>query len=176
MNDEVREFVKEIITKVDAPLIIDADGLNAITDDPSILLSLKHTPVITPHPGEMSRLTGMTVREILDDTVNLARDFAMKYNTVVVLKDARSVIAAPDGRVIINITGNPSMATGGSGDVLTGVISSFIAQGIDPFFAAAAGAYIHGLSGDICKDKMGSYGVMSWDIAENIADAIKQFR
>ena len=79
-------------------------------------------------------------------------------------------------RVIINITGNPSMATGGSGDVLTGVISSFIAQGIDPFFAAAAGAYIHGLSGDICKDKMGSYGVMSWDIAENIADAIKQFR
>lgn len=176
MSDEVREFVKEIITKVDAPLIIDADGLNAITDDPSILLSLKHTPVITPHPGEMSRLTGMTVREILDDTVNLARDFAMKYNTVVVLKDARSVIAAPDGRVIINITGNPSMATGGSGDVLTGVISSFIAQGIDPFFAAAAGAYIHGLSGDICKDKMGSYGVMSWDIAENIADAIKQFR
>ena len=176
MSEEVSEFVKEIITKADVPLIIDADGLNAITDDPSILLSLKHTPVITPHPGEMSRLTGLTVREILDDTVNLARDFAMKYNTVIVLKDARSVIAAPDGRVVINITGNPSMATGGSGDVLTGVISSFIAQGIEPFLAAAAGAYIHGLSGDICMDKMGSYGVMAWDIAENIAEAVKRFR
>lgn len=150
--------------------------MNAIADDPSILLSLKHTPVITPHPGEMSRLTGLTVHEILDDTVNIARDFAMKYNTVVVLKDARSVIAGPDGRVVINITGNPSMATGGSGDVLTGVISSFIAQGIEPFLAAAAGAYIHGLSGDICMEKMGTYGVMSWDIAENIALAINRFR
>ena len=92
------------------------------------------------------------------------------------LKDARSVIAAPDGRVIINITGNPSMSTGGSGDVLTGVISSFIAQGIEPFFAAAVGAYIHGLSGDICMEKMGTYGVMAWDIAENIATAISRFR
>ena len=134
MSEEVSEFVKKLITEVDTPLVIDADGLNAIADDPSILLSLKHTPVITPHPGEMSRLTGYSVREILDDTVNLARDFAVKYHTVVVLKDARSVIAAPDGRVIINITGNPSMSTGGSGDVLTGVISSFIAQGIEPFF------------------------------------------
>lgn len=176
MSEEVSEFVKKLITEVDAPLVIDADGLNAIADDPSILLSLKHTPVITPHPGEMGRLTGYSVREILDDTVNLARDFAVKYHTVVVLKDARSVIAAPDGRVIINITGNPSMSTGGSGDVLTGVISSFIAQGIEPFFAAAVGAYIHGLSGDICMEKMGTYGVMAWDIAENIATAISRFR
>lgn len=176
MSEDVSEFVKKLISEVDIPLIIDADGLNAISDDPSILLSLKHIPVVTPHPGEMSRLTGLTVHEILDDTVNIARDFAVKYNTVVVLKDARSVIAGPDGRVVINITGNPSMATGGSGDVLTGVISSFISQGIEPFLAAAAGAYIHGLSGDICMEKMGTYGVMSWDIAENIALAINRFR
>lgn len=176
MSEEVSEFVKKLITEVDTNLIIDADGLNAIADDPSILLSLKHVPVITPHPGEMSRLTGLSIREILDDTVNVARDFAMKYNSVVVLKDARSIIAAPDGRVVINVTGNPSMATGGSGDVLTGVIASFIAQKIDPFSAAAAGAYIHGLSGDICMEKMGSYGVMAWDIAENVAAAISRFR
>ncbi len=176
MSDDVSEFVKKLIYEADTTLVIDADGLNAIADDPSILLGLKHTPVITPHPGEMSRLTGLSVREILEDTVNVARDFAVKYNCVTVLKDARSVIAAPDGRVVINITGNPSMSTGGSGDVLTGVISSFIAQGIEPFFAAAVGAYIHGLSGDISKEKLGTYGVMAWDIAENVAEAIKRFR
>ena len=168
--------MKKLIYEADTTLVIDADGLNAIADDPSILLGLKHTPVITPHPGEMSRLTGLSVREILEDTVNVARDFAVKYNCVTVLKDARSVIAAPDGRVVINITGNPSMSTGGSGDVLTGVISSFIAQGIEPFFAAAVGAYIHGLSGDISKEKLGTYGVMAWDIAENVAEAVKRFR
>ncbi len=176
MGKEVSRFVKKLITEADTPVIIDADGLNAIADDPSILLSLKHIPVITPHPGEMSRLTGLTVREILNDTVGIARDFAMKYNTVVVLKDARSIIASPDGRVIINVTGNPSMATGGSGDVLTGVISSFIAQGIDAFDAAAAGAYIHGLSGDISMETLGTYGVMAGDIAQNIASAINRFR
>lgn len=176
MSREVSEFVKKLITEADTTIVIDADGLNAIADDPSILLSLKHIPVITPHPGEMSRLTGLSVREILNDTVGVARDFAMKYNTVVVLKDARSIIAAPDGRVVINVTGNPSMATGGSGDVLTGVISSFIAQGIEPFNAAAAGAYIHGLSGDLSAEKLGTYGVMAWDIAENVASAINRFR
>lgn len=176
ISEDVSEFVKKLITEADVPLIIDADGLNAIADDPSILLSLKHTPIITPHPGEMSRLTGLTVSEILDNTVKVARDFAEKYHCVVVLKDARSIISAPDGRVIINITGNPSMATGGSGDVLTGVIASFVAQKIDPFFAAATGAYIHGLSGDICTKKMGTYGVMAWDIADNIGVAINRFR
>ncbi len=176
MSEDVSEFVKKLITEIDTPIVIDADGLNAIADDPSILLSLKHIPVITPHPGEMSRLTGLSVREILNDPVGLARDFAVKYNTIVVLKDARTVIAAPDGRIVINVTGNPSMATGGSGDVLTGVISSFIAQGIEPFEAAAAGAYIHGLSGDISMEKLGTYGVMAGDIAENVALAINRFR
>ena len=124
----------------------------------------------------MSRLTGLKISEILHDTVSVARNFAMQYNSIVVLKDARTVVASPDGRVIINVTGNPSMATGGSGDVLTGVISSLIAQGLAPFDAAAVGVYLHGLSGDICRDKLGSYGVMAGDIAENIAEAVKQFR
>ncbi len=176
MSDEVSRFVKKLITEADVPFVIDADGLNAIADDPSILMGLKYMPIVTPHPGEMSRLTGLSVGEILADTVNVARDFAEKYNSVVVLKDARSVIAAPDGRVIINVTGNPAMSTGGSGDVLTGIIASFIAQKIDPFLAASAGAYIHGLSGDISKEKLGTYGVMAGDIAENTALAIKQFR
>lgn len=176
MSREVTEFVIKLITDVDKPLVIDADGLNAIAENPSILLKLKHIPVITPHPGEMSRLTGMSISEILEDTVTVARNFAMQYNSVVVLKDARSIIASPSGRVVINVTGNPSMSTGGSGDVLTGVIASLLAQGLEPFFAAAVGAYIHGLSGDICMEKLGSYGVMAWDIAENIANAVKCFR
>lgn len=175
-SDEVTEFVTKLITEVDKPLIIDADGLNAIASNPSVLLKLKQVPIITPHPGEMSRLTGLTIQEILENTVTVARNFAMQYNSVVVLKDARSIIASPSGRVVINVTGNPSMATGGSGDVLTGVISSLVAQGLEPFYAAVIGTYIHGLSGDICKEKLGSYGVMSWDIAENIANAVKCFR
>lgn len=176
MSDEVTEFVTKLITEADKPLIIDADGLNAIAKNPSILLKLKYVPVITPHPGEMSRLTGMSISEILADTVTVARNFAMQYNSVVVLKDARSIIASPNGRVVINITGNPSMATGGSGDVLTGVIASFISQGLNPFYAASVGAYIHGLSGDICMEELGSYGVMAWDIADNVAKAVKCFR
>ena len=176
MSEEVTEFVNKLITEVDKTVIIDADGLNAISKNPSVLLSLKHVPVITPHPGEMSRLTGLKISEILHDTVSVARNFAMQYNSIVVLKDARTVVASPDGRVIINVTGNPSMATGGSGDVLTGVISSLIAQGLAPFDAAAVGVYLHGLSGDICRDKLGSYGVMAGDIAENIAEAVKRFR
>ncbi len=176
MSEEVTEFVMKLITEVDKPLIIDADGLNAIAKNPSVLLKLKKTPIITPHPGEMSRLTGIPIPEILENTVSVARNFAKQYNSVVVLKDARSIIASPSGRVVINVTGNPSMATGGSGDVLTGVIASLSAQGLEPFYAAVVGTYIHGLSGDICNEKLGSYGVMAWDIAENIANAVKCFR
>lgn len=176
MSEEVTEFVAKLLTDTNKSLIIDADGLNAISKNPSILLKLKQVPIITPHTGEMSRLTGLSVSEILEDTVSVARNFAMQYNSVVVLKDARSIIADPSGRVVINVTGNPAMATGGSGDVLTGVISSLVAQGLEPFHAAVVGTYIHGLSGDICKKKLGSYGVMAWDIAENIANAVKCFR
>ncbi|MCI1959224.1 MAG: NAD(P)H-hydrate dehydratase [Clostridia bacterium] len=169
---DVTEFVEKLLLEAEAPCLIDADGLNAI-ENREILKNMKCMPVITPHPGEMSRLTGKSIREILDDTINVAENFAKEYNCVVVLKDARTIIASPDGHVYINMTGNESMAKGGSGDVLSGIITALMCQKMDAFHAAALGAYIHGRSGEIASEKRGSYSVLASDLCENVGNAIK---
>jgi len=170
-GSKVTEFVQRLLSEAQGPCLIDADGLNAI-EDREVLKKMKHIPVITPHPGEMSRLTGKSIKEILDDTINTAVDFAKEYNCVVLLKDARTVIASPDGRVYINMTGNSAMAKGGSGDVLSGIIASLMCQGMDAFSAAALGAYIHGRSGEIASESLGMYSVLAGDICDNIGKAI----
>lgn len=111
-KEGVKEFVKYILLNARCNVVIDADALNAIADEPEILLKMKKVPVITPHPGEISRLTGKSVKDILNNTINTAVEFAEKYNTVVVLKDARTIIASPDGDVYINLTGNNAMSKG----------------------------------------------------------------
>jgi NAD(P)H-hydrate epimerase len=122
--------------------------------------------VITPHPKEFSRLTGMSVAEIQSDRIRHARDFAEKWNAVVVLKGVNTVIAAPDGKVHVNITGNPGLAKGGSGDVLTGIIASFTAQGVRPLEASLLGVYLHGLTADYLAESIALAGIMPSDIAE----------
>lgn len=165
---DVSEFTEKILLEAACNVLIDADGLNGIADSKSILKKMKKIPIITPHPMEFSRLTGLGINEILDNTVGEALKFAEKYNTVVLLKDARTVIASPWGDYYINMTGNNSLAKGGSGDVLSGIIGGFMAQGMEPYKAAVAGAYIHGTCGDLASEKLGMYGVDAGDIARYI--------
>ncbi len=169
----VKDFVERVLRNAKVPVIIDADGLNAISKNPDVLRKTSRTPIITPHPGEMSRLTGLSVKEILADPLECARRFAMNYNTITVLKDARTIIAHPDGRVYINLTGNNAMAKGGSGDVLTGIISALVAQGMDSFDAACLGCFIHGKAGDMAAEDIGHYGVLARDLCEYTAKVIK---
>jgi len=170
----VAEFAYSVIEYTDAPVVLDADGLNAVARDPDILLKLKKLSVVTPHPGEMSRLTGRTIKEITGDPLGAARSFAEKYGVVTLLKGARTVIALPDGTARINTTGNPALAKAGTGDVLAGVIGAFIAQGAGAFDAATLGAYIHGAAGDAAADEIGEYGVLAGDLFKYIPRVIKK--
>lgn len=170
----VSAFVKQVLLAAKGNVLIDADGLNAIASNKEILEQMKRTPIITPHPGEMSRLTGMAVKDILNDTIGTALDFAMQHNTIVVLKDAKTIIAAPSGQVYMNTTGNCAMAKGGAGDVLSGIIGGLLAQGMEAFEAAVLGVYIHGLCGDLAAEAMGHYGVLAGELADYVAISMKK--
>lgn len=149
-------------------MVLDADALNLISKNKVILRDLSQTPVITPHPGEMARLTGLTTDFINENRISVAMDFAKENNLIVVLKGARTVISSPEGELYINSTGNPGMATAGSGDVLTGMIASFIAQGIKPLMAAVVAVYLHGKSGDQMANKFGEYSLVAGDLIDGI--------
>jgi len=158
-------------------MVIDADGLNAIAQFPETLKRLGPDVVLTPHPGEMSRLTGKSVREIESDRVESARSFAVKYGLTLTLKGAPTVIASPDGRVYINLTGNSGMATAGMGDVLTGLIAGLIAQGMSPTDAAIAGVFYHGLAADklLLEGKISQRGLIAGDVLEMCGKIIGRY-
>ena len=154
------------------PLVLDADALTACAADPDRLRGRPDAPlVITPHPGEMARLLGTTVGDVQRDRVGAAHCFASGHGARVVLKGARTVIAAPDGTVWINTTGNPGMAKGGSGDVLTGVVAAWLAQVQDVDKAVALAVHLHGLAGDLAARRMGETGVLARDIARSLGSA-----
>jgi NAD(P)H-hydrate epimerase len=155
------------------PLVVDADGLNALADTPNWWEDLKGPSILTPHPGEMSRLTRLTIREIEADRLGVARQMAEKWHQVVILKGAYTVIADPEGRVIINPFANPGLATAGSGDVLAGAIVGFLAQGLAPFDAALVGAYIHGLAGELVRKELGEAGMVAGDLLPMLPRTIK---
>lgn len=163
-----------LIETITQPVVIDAGGVDAVVANPDILKNAKGARVITPHPGEMGRLLGLSPRDIQANRIEIARSFAEKNNVHVVLKGAHTVIAAPDGKVFINITGNPGMATAGTGDVLTGMIGGLLAQSFSPEKAAIAAVYLHGLAGDMVRDEKGEYGILATDIIEKIPFAIKK--
>jgi len=166
---DVTEFVHELIKAAQAPLVLDADALFALSENPQVLKTLRVPCLITPHPGEMSRLTGLSVSEILDDIAGTALRFAEKYNVVTLLKDAHTIIAAPNGRYNINITGNNALSKAGTGDVLTGMIAGFAAQGADVFTAGVLGAYFHGRAGEAAAARKSCYGVTAEDILAEAA-------
>ena len=170
MTGHILEYVLEHWQK---PLVIDADGLNELSNYREKLLATKAKVIVTPHIGEMMRLTGMQKEEILDDICRAASDFAEKFHVICVLKDARTVVT--DGtRIYLNTSGNNGMAAGGSGDVLTGLITGLLAQGMQKFEAAALGVYVHGLAGDLACQRKGCYGMMAGDIAEQIGEVLKK--
>ena len=169
--DDTKNLVQSVITNCEKPLVIDADALNCICNKPEILKNLKAPAIITPHPGEMARLLHSTPKTVNSNRENTAIDFAKKFGVVTVLKGAGTIIASPDGEVYINHTGNLGMATGGSGDVLSGIIGSLLAQGASPINAAAAGVFLHGTIGDLAAEKLGKISMLPTDMIDMIPTA-----
>lgn len=172
-HPQTQSFVVRLLQEIKKPLLLDADGLNAFTDKPSLLARSKNRQiVITPHAGELSRLINVPSGEIEDNRVDVARASAKRFGVIVVLKGAPTVTATPDGDVIVNATGNPGMATAGSGDVLSGIIGTLLSQQVSPSAAAYCGAYVHGLAGDIAKASLGERALMAMDILHKIPSAL----
>ena len=172
VNSETRSLVKRIISDSDIPLVLDADALNIISENPEVLKTSKAVKIITPHEREFSRLCGKDLEEVKSNREELALNFSKEYNVIVVLKGHNTIVASSDGDLLYNDTlGNAGMATGGSGDVLAGVIASLTAQGLDPFKSACSGVYIHALAGDITKEKFGEISMLPTDIIDCLPEA-----
>jgi len=169
-----QQFARQVIIHCPKPLVIDADALFALKGHDQILLKAKASRVLTPHVGEMSRLINKSVKEIEANRLKTARDFARRYNCVLLLKGHRTVVASTEGKTYVNKTGNAGMATAGSGDVLTGMITAFCGQGMGPFDAAKFGAYFHGAAGDHAAKIKSKAGMIASDIVESIPSALKQ--
>jgi NAD(P)H-hydrate epimerase len=164
-GDELQQLVRQIVTTLNLPLVIDADGLNLLAGQLDCLLERQGGPLIlTPHPGEMARLAGISVAAVEADRFNVARNFARRYQIILLLKGARTIVAAPDGRVHINTSGNSGLSSGGSGDVLTGLIGGLLAQGCDPFAAASLAAWWHGRAAEQIAAQRGTVGMTAGEL------------
>ena len=164
----VRLLVKSVLTSAYVPIVLDADGLNAIAAWPRLEQYYTENIVITPHLGEMARLTGKSVSQIQETIVETAVEYSGRYGIVCVLKDAATAAANRDGQCYVNTSGNSCMAKAGSGDVLAGTIAGLLAQGMEPFEGAALGVYVHGLAGDRYREKNGENGMLARELAEEI--------
>jgi NAD(P)H-hydrate epimerase len=174
---ETAEFVRTIVTKYKIPIVLDADGLNAFEGRAKELRGKGRTLVITPHPGEMARLTDSTPTAVQRDRLNVARTFARQHEGIVVLKGHRTLVAQPDGTVWVNTTGNPGMATGGTGDILTGMVAGFIAQNPSQVMEAViAAVYLHGLAGDIARESVGEQSLVATDLVRALPEAMRRTR
>jgi len=189
---ETAEFVRAVIQKSKpqkskaeaskaevskAPVVLDADGLNAFEGKTEALNGQARTLVLTPHPGEMARLTGLSTSAIQRDRLNIARTFAKEHELILVLKGDRTIIANPNGEAWVNTTGNPGMATGGTGDILTGMIAGMLAQ--DPrrdFEAVLAAVYLHGLAGDVARESLGEHSMVATDLLKTLPEALRRVR
>jgi NAD(P)H-hydrate epimerase len=173
-DPETQSLVRSLVAEMRVPCVIDADGLNALTPE-SIGQRTDDAPVIlTPHPGEMARLAGCSVREVLADREGVARATAASARATVVLKGAGSVVAAPSGELYMNPTGNSGLASGGTGDVLTGIIAAFLGQGVAATEAAALGAFVHGLAGDLAAEALGEAGMIAGDVLDHVPYALME--
>ena len=167
----VSKLVEQVLTRATVPAVVDADGLNALAKDLSVRKRIQAPLVLTPHPGEMGRLTGQSAAEIQAQRWEVARQFAREQRVVLVLKGAGTVITDGSGPLWINSTGNPGMARGGMGDALTGIIGALLAQGLGPFAAARAGVWVHGLAGDLACDHQGEQAMLVSDLIHSLGAA-----
>jgi ADP-dependent NAD(P)H-hydrate dehydratase / NAD(P)H-hydrate epimerase len=176
-NSETAEFVRTIVTRGDKVVVVDADALNAFEGAANQLNGRGRTVIITPHPGEMSTLTGLSIAEIQANRLEVARNFSREHELIVVLKGHRTLIAAPDGTVWVNPTGNSGMATGGTGDVLTGMVAALIAQHPQRALEATALAvYLHGLAGDLARESVGENSLVATDLVRFLPQAFGEMR
>jgi NAD(P)H-hydrate epimerase len=172
LEEETRTLVRELVREIPVPLLVDGDGLSAVAGDPSSLKGRNAPTVLTPHPGEMARLTGRSVQEILADPIPLLVETAASFQATVVLKGAHTLIGLADGRVFVNLTGNAGMATAGSGDVLTGAIAAMAGLGQGVQEAVCKGVMLHGLAGDLAAEDRGMDGLVAGDILEYLPRAL----
>ena len=167
-------LIHKLIQEISIPMVIDADAINVLAGQTACLHKAKTRHILTPHPGEMARLTGISTQEIQSDRITFSRHFSQSHHVILVLKGEKTIIAHPDGRVAVNPTGNSGMASGGMGDVLTGMIAGIIAQGIEPEKAVETAVYVHGLASDILQRKMGRIGFLASDVIKTLPIALEK--
>jgi NAD(P)H-hydrate epimerase len=173
-DQETQSLVRSIVAEMRVPCVIDADGLNALTPEEVGQRTGEAPVVLTPHPGEMARLAGCSIGGVLADREGVARATAVKARATVVLKGVGSVVAAPSGELYMNPTGNSGLASGGTGDVLTGIIAGFLGQGVAATEAAALGAFVHGLAGDLAAEALGEAGMIAGDVLDHVPYALME--
>jgi NAD(P)H-hydrate epimerase len=172
-NEETGSLIRDLVSELSGPIVLDADGINAFDGRADKLRRDNCALILTPHPGELSRLTGKSVDVIQKNRKDVALEVAREYNIVLVLKGHNTVVVGPEGQLYVNETGNPGMASGGVGDLLTGIIAAFLAQGVENFNAATLGVYFHGLAGDLALKEKGPLGLIATDLLEKLPEVLK---
>jgi hydroxyethylthiazole kinase-like uncharacterized protein yjeF len=176
-DSQTAEMVRSLIGRLQLPVVLDADGLNAFEGRTGELNGKGRTLVITPHPGEMARLAGCSIADVQKDRLGVARKFAREHELVVVLKGHRTLVAQQDGETWVNTTGNPGMSTGGTGDILTGMVAGMMAQhSADAFMAVLAAVHLHGLAGDVIRDRVGEHSLVATDLLQGLPEAFRRTR
>jgi ADP-dependent NAD(P)H-hydrate dehydratase / NAD(P)H-hydrate epimerase len=174
-NPQTAEMVRALVATLRVSMVVDADGLNAFDGRTNGLSGKGRTLVITPHPGEMARLAGMSIPDVQRDRLGVARKFALEHELIVVLKGHRTLVVRPDGEAWVNTTGNPGMSTGGTGDILTGMVAGMIAQNPkDAFAATTAAVHLHGLAGDVMREKVGEHSLVATDLLQGLPEAFRR--
>jgi hydroxyethylthiazole kinase-like uncharacterized protein yjeF len=174
-DPQTAEFVRKLVAQTQLPMVVDADGLNAFEGRGDELKGQGRTLVITPHPGEMARLLACTIADVQKDRLGVARKFAREHDLIVVLKGHRTLVTQPNGDAWVNTTGNPGMATGGTGDILTGMVAGMIAQhSKDALRAVLAAVHLHGLAGDVMREKVGEHSLVATDLLTGLPEAFRR--
>ncbi len=176
LQAETQQLIRDLLEKSPKPVLVDGDGLTAVAKDPACIKFRQAPTILTPHPGEMARLLNISIGEVQKNRVEVLRRACKGLNAIIVLKGAHSLIGHPDGRVYMNLSGNPGMATAGSGDVLTGTIAAMYALLKDPLMATRVGVFLHGLAGDLAAQKMGMDGLLAGDILQHLPEALQHYR
>jgi len=172
---QTAELVRGLVARLRVAMVVDADGLNAFDGRTDELNGRGRTLAITPHPGEMARLAGLSIPDVQKDRLGVARKFAREHELIVVLKGHRTLVVRPDGEAWVNTTGNPGMSTGGTGDILTGMVAGMIAQHTNDAFAGTmAAVHLHGLAGDVMRESMGEHSLVATDLLRGLPEAFRR--